>query len=79
MSVVKVEELKVLVVDDQADTRSLLKEMMAGFGVTQIFEAKDGRQALEFIYTAFDLVDMVICDWNMPKMSGLDLLIKMQN
>ncbi len=74
MPVTNLEELKVLIVEDQADTRAMMKEMMTDLGVTQIFEAKDGRQALEFIDTAFDFVDMVVCDWNMPSISGVELL-----
>lgn len=69
-----IEDLKILIVDDQPEALDLLKEMIATLGVTQIFESKDGRQALEFIDSAFDFVDMVICDWNMPAMSGVELL-----
>ena len=74
MSTVNLEDIKVLVVDDQAEALAMMKEMMTELGVTQIFEAKDGRQALEFIDTAFDFVDMVVCDWNMPGMTGVELL-----
>ncbi|MFP4097963.1 MAG: response regulator [Alphaproteobacteria bacterium] len=70
----KIEELKILIVDDQPEARSLLKDMAVGLGITQVFEAKDGRQALQFIDTAFDFVDVVVCDWNMPHMSGVELL-----
>jgi len=74
MAATNIEDLKILIVEDQADTRAMMKEMMTELGITQIFEAKDGRQALEFIDTAFDFVDMVVCDWNMPSMSGVELL-----
>jgi two-component system, chemotaxis family, chemotaxis protein CheY len=43
-------------------------------GVTQVFDAPDGRQALNFLDSAFDMVDVVICDWNMPHMTGVELL-----
>lgn len=68
------EDLKILVVDDQAEARNLMKDMMTDLGITQVFEAKDGRQALEFIDAAFDFVDVVVCDWNMPCMNGVELL-----
>ena len=68
------EDLKVLIVDDQAEARFILKEMLADIGVTQIFESKDGRQALEFVDTAFDFVDIIVCDWNMPALNGVQLL-----
>jgi len=70
----KLEDLKILVVEDQADTRSLVRNMMMEIGVTQVFEAENGRTALSFIDAAFDFVDMVVCDWNMPNMSGIELL-----
>ena len=68
------EDLKVLIVDDQQEARALLKDIVSELGVTQIFESKDGRQALEFIDTAFDFVDVIVCDWNMPFMNGVELL-----
>ncbi len=67
-------DLKVLIVEDQSDARAMLRNMLGELGVTQIFEAKDGGEALRFIDTAFDFVNLVICDWNMPKMSGVELL-----
>lgn len=67
-------DLKILIVEDQSDARSMLRNMLGELGVTQIFEAKDGGEALRFIDTAFDFVNLVICDWNMPKMSGVELL-----
>jgi two-component system, chemotaxis family, chemotaxis protein CheY len=48
--------------------------MLSEMGVTQVFEAKDGREALSLIDEAPDMVDMVICDWNMPRITGIDLL-----
>ncbi|MCK5373979.1 MAG: response regulator [Alphaproteobacteria bacterium] len=69
-----IEDLKILVVDDQPEARAMLKDMIVGMGVTQIFESKDGRQALEFIDAAFDFVDIIVCDWNMPSMNGVELL-----
>ena len=67
-------EVKVLVVDDQNEARSMIKDMLTELGVTQVFEAPDGRQALSFIDTAFDFVDIIICDWNMPGLTGVELL-----
>ncbi|MGH1402884.1 MAG: response regulator [Alphaproteobacteria bacterium] len=67
-------DLKILVVDDQQDARALVRNMMAEVGITQIFEAPDGRQALAFIDAAFDFVDIIVCDWNMPSMTGVELL-----
>lgn len=70
----KLADLRLLIVDDQSEARVLLKNMLGELGVTQIFECPDGRQALMFIDTAFDFVDMIICDWNMPGLTGVELL-----
>jgi len=67
-------DLKVLIVEDQAEARAMIRNMLAELGITQIFEASDGREALTFIDSAFDFVDIIICDWNMPSMSGVELL-----
>lgn len=70
----ELEELRVLIVEDQSDARSLMRGMLGEMGVTQVFESSDGREALKFLDAAFDFIDLIICDWNMPSMSGLELL-----
>lgn len=67
-------DLKVLVVEDQIEVRSMLRNMLLELGINQVFESSDGREALNFIDSAFDFVDVIICDWNMPKMNGVELL-----
>ncbi len=69
-----IQRLKILVVEDRQDTRAMLRNMLSELGITQIYEATDGREGLEFIDIAPDMVDIVICDWNMPRMAGIDLL-----
>jgi len=72
------EKMKILVVDDQSDARSMVRGMLSELGITQIFEASDGREAMTFTDAAMDMIDVVICDWNMPKMTGIDLLKQMR-
>ncbi len=72
-------ELKILAVDDQREARLLLKQMLANLEVTQIYEASTGREALMFLDEAFDLIDMIICDWNMPEMDGISLLKQLRS
>ena len=67
-------DLKVLVVDDSQVTRHIICDMLKLMGVTHVFEAEDGWKALEFKGAGFDLVDLVICDWNMPGLTGIELL-----
>jgi two-component system chemotaxis response regulator CheY len=71
--------LKVLVIDDTHEARIMLKNMLTEIGITQIFEAGDGREGMKFMDTAFDFVDIILCDWNMPKMEGIDLLRQLRS
>ena len=66
--------LKVLIVEDQSEARAMIRNMLLELGINQVFESCDGREALNFIDSAFDFVDVIICDWNMPKMTGVELL-----
>lgn len=68
------DELKILVVEDQSDARAMMRNMLGELGITQIFEAGDGKEALMFMDTAFDFVNFIICDWNMPGLSGVEFL-----
>jgi YesN/AraC family two-component response regulator len=68
------ENLRVLIVDDERSVVKILRMMLANIGVTQIFTAKDGVEALEFLGACDEMVNTIICDWNMPRMSGIKLL-----
>ncbi len=64
--------MKVLVVDDFAAMRRILKNVFGQIGLTNILEADDGTTALDVLKD--NKIDLIVSDWNMPKMSGLDLL-----
>jgi two-component system chemotaxis response regulator CheY len=64
--------IKVLVVDDFATMRRIVKGVLKQLGFSSIVEAEDGSGALETLKK--EKVGLIISDWNMPKMSGLDLL-----
>jgi two-component system chemotaxis response regulator CheY len=64
--------MKVLVVDDFATMRKIVRNILKQIGFTNIVEADDGAHALEMIKE--DKIDFVVTDWNMPNMTGLDLL-----
>ena len=57
----------------------MIRGMLTELGITQIFEASDGKEAMVFTDNALDMIDVVICDWNMPKLSGLELLRQMRS
>jgi two-component system chemotaxis response regulator CheY len=67
-------KLRVLVVDDERSVVKLVKMMLGEMGITQVFTAKDGAEALVFLGDCENLVNLIICDWNMPNMSGIELL-----
>lgn len=67
-------DLRILVIEDQAESRALLRGMLMELGISQIYEVEDGKKGLRFIDHASDMVDIILCDWNMPSMSGLELL-----
>jgi len=62
--------MKCLVVDDSAINRRILINHLRQIGFTHIVEAADGKQALQLCSAD---VDVVITDWNMPVMAGVDL------
>jgi two-component system chemotaxis response regulator CheY len=64
--------MKVLVVDDFATMRRIVANVLRQIGFENIVEAEDGPRALKVLGS--EAVDFVITDWNMPEMSGLDLL-----
>ena len=61
-----------LLVDDSKMIRMLLGDIMHAFGF-ETLEAEDGRAALE-VLEAEGFVDVVLLDWNMPRMDGYELL-----
>lgn len=64
--------MNILVVDDYATMRRIIKNLLKQLGFNNIYEASDGKNALEVIQdTDFGLI---ISDWNMEPMTGLDLL-----
>lgn len=64
--------MRVLVVDDSQMTRMVAKNCLKNMGIDNVDEAEDGQQALKVLRNKD--VDVVFSDWNMPNMSGLELL-----
>lgn len=69
-------KMKVLVVDDFATMRRIVKNILKQIGFTNIIEAEDGKSALKILQN--DKFDLVMCDWNMPEMPGIELLGKVR-
>ncbi len=69
-------DIRILVVDDSVGIRMAAKKTFQNLGFKQVTVADDGTTALaELKNSTFDLV---VADWNMPKMSGVDLLEAMR-
>jgi CheY-like chemotaxis protein len=62
----------VLIVDDKDAMRLILLEMLRAFGFRRIHQAADGRSALLLVREFRP--DLVVTDWEMPDMTGLDLV-----
>lgn len=71
------EEPQVLVVDDIAATRAILRDMLVEMGFKDIVEAADGREALDKLKK--HRAQLIICDNLMDGMCGLDLLYQLRN
>jgi two-component system, chemotaxis family, chemotaxis protein CheY len=64
--------MKVLIVDDFATMRRILKNILKQIGLKNISEADNGKEALKELKK--EKFDLVLCDWNMPEMPGIELL-----
>lgn len=68
--------IRVMVVDDTAFMRSTLSRLLQelGFNKENIIQFENGRHALERLKTSEEKFDLVLSDWNMPNLNGLDFL-----
>jgi two-component system chemotaxis response regulator CheY len=70
-------DTRILVIDDMPSIRDLVKNTLKGMGFRNIQEAGDGEDGLAVLLKANTSgfpIQLVISDWNMPKLKGLDLL-----
>jgi two-component system chemotaxis response regulator CheY len=65
-------DMDVLIVDDAATMRRIVKGLLHELGFKNMREAVDGSEALEELKRK--KADLVVSDWNMPVMTGIDLL-----
>jgi two-component system chemotaxis response regulator CheY len=70
-------DIKILVVDDMSTMRKIVRNMLGKMGLSNIEEADDGDPAWKMLNEAHDAgkpYEFVVSDWNMPTLTGLDLL-----
>lgn len=68
---------KILIVDDMSTMRKIIKNMLGKMGCSDLHEADDGAPAWDMIQSAHESgmpFQFIVSDWNMPQMTGLDLL-----
>ena len=66
--------MKILIVDDSKAMRMIVKRTLkqAGYGEAVMSEASNGREGLDAVKA--EAPDLVLCDWNMPEMTGIEFL-----
>ena len=65
-------DIDVLIVDDAPTMRRIVRSLLREIGIRNVREAEDGIVALEELKQR--RADLVVSDWNMPQMSGIELL-----
>jgi two-component system chemotaxis response regulator CheY len=71
-----VASVRLLVVDDSSTMRRIIKNSLKAIGYDDVVDAENGQGALARLES--EKVDLVITDWNMPVMNGLELVIAMR-
>jgi len=69
--------IRILVVDDYLLTREMVRTILKSLGFQNTITADNGQMALQILER--ELIEFVICDWNMPSMSGIELLRALRN
>lgn len=70
-------DTRILVIDDMPSIRDLVKNHLKAMGYKNILECADGEEGLKVLIqqnSSAQPIQLVISDWNMPKLNGLDLL-----
>jgi two-component system chemotaxis response regulator CheY len=68
--------LRFLIVDDHGGSRSLVKAVLSQEGYANVRSCENGLEALSVLQNGD--IDIVVCDWNMPTMTGIELLRRMR-
>lgn len=70
-------EIKILLIDDVLTARQLVRNQLKEIGFNTIAEAENGEDAVDILNRSLQAkspIQMILADWNMPKMSGLELI-----
>ena len=69
--------MRLLVVDDSSTMRRIIRNNLKASGYEDVLEAENGEAALARL--TMESVELVITDWNMPVMNGIELVTKMRS
>lgn len=69
------DKLRVLLVEDDLFAQKLAQTVLRQLGVKSVVTVKDGAAAIDMLKDPANEFDLIISDWNMPNVTGLDLLI----
>lgn len=70
--------MKVIVADDSRMIRNIIDKTISSIGCEAI-HATNGKEVLDLLGTKGDEIDLILLDWNMPVLNGIDVLKSMQN
>jgi two-component system chemotaxis response regulator CheY len=65
-------EIIIMIVDDSTTMRKITKHHLSQLGFSKIIEAANGTEGLKKLDE--EKIDLILCDWNMPEMNGLQFL-----
>lgn len=67
--------MKILIVDDSGVQRRMIVSILRKAGYeNEVLEAGDGQEAIKQLGVNYKDVGLILCDWNMPNLSGIDFL-----
>jgi two-component system chemotaxis response regulator CheY len=68
------DDISVLIAEDDSSIVQIIDMLLRDLGITKISRASNGKEALKDLGRNLDRYSLIISDWNMPEVSGLDLL-----
>ena len=74
--------LKILIIDDSPEAISIEKVLLRKKGFRNVVNCSNGEEALKMLYESLETgspIELILADWQMPKLSGLDLLKKVRD
>lgn len=70
--------MKILLVDDSATMRKIQRNVLAQMGHEDVVEAENGEDAIHQMKANDFMIDLILCDWNMPVMNGIEFVRKIR-